>query len=226
MKIAVVQYMYGNEQYFLYSQAINQYYCSLHGYEYVFFNEEPRQDRHVNWHKVEVMERFLHNCDSDYVLFLDADAHFYAMSLTIEKELVGKLNSHPDSKDILLAEDILCESVRSGPGIPNSGVVFMKANDLVRKFYQEWNTSSDICKQWRLKETYQGYQLADQAALRHYLYPKYQQHIFLTKEYYLMNAVYGQYIRHYAWMNNENRLARFKEYVKRYLVTLIGKLPS
>lgn len=210
MKIAVVQYMIGNFAYFKYSEAINRHYCGLHGYEYVLLNQPQTQKRHVNWAKIEAMKHFMKGDQNDYVLFMDADAHFYGMSLKIEHELIAKLESLPD-KDILLAEDILCESRRSGVGLPNSGVILLKVNDFTRAFYEEWDAASELNEAWKWQWYYQGYALADQAALRHVLYPKYENRIFMTKEYYLMNAIYGQYIRHYAGIHGEERLRRIQE---------------
>lgn len=213
MKIAVVQYMYGNNLYYAYSQVINRYYCSLHGYDYIFLTEKPREDRHINWHKIEAMERFLQNCDYDYVLFLDGDAHFYSMSLTIEKELIPLLWEDGIQKDLLFAVDILQESKRYSSSTPNSGVVLLKVNDFTRSFYSEWNESSKFHDLWKNECPH----LADQPALIHVLYPKYAQRIKLTKEYYLMNAVYGQYIRHYAATSYEYRITQMKAFVKEYL---------
>ena len=224
MQISVVQYMWGDSSYFRYSQAINRYYCDLHGYRYHLSQEFPRMDRHINWHKIDVMERFLAECGEDYVLFLDADAHFYAMSLTIENELAAKLNSSDERKDILLAEDLLCESSRYAPGHPNSGIIFMRVNDFTRQFYHQWNATSDKHAEWRFKWEYAGNRLADQAALVHELYPQHRKRIFMTKEYYIMNAVYGQYIRHYAGFDNNYRAAQMQDYMQRYLPEVYSQL--
>ena len=161
MKIAVIQYACGNQKYFKYSACINQDYCRLYGYDYVLFEEPPRPDRHVNWHKVEVTARFMTNCEYDYVLFLDADAHFYAMSLTIENELLPLLTEDGTEKDLLFAVDILKESARYSPTTPNSGVILMRVNEFTRNFYEEWDASSQFHDLWKTELPH----LADHAAL-------------------------------------------------------------
>ena len=214
MKIAVVQCMYGTLPYFRYSRIINQHYCQIHGYDYISLGAEVRTDRHPNWQIIEEVSKFLSaGCKYDYVLFLDADAHFYAMSLTIENELIPLLDENNVQKDMLFAVDILKESERYSPTTPNSGVALFKVNDFTRAFYNEWNDSSQFHDLW--KNDYPH--LADQSALIHILYPKYAAHIKLTKEYYLMNAVFGQYIRHYAGCNNEYRVAQMQTFLKEYL---------
>jgi hypothetical protein len=55
LKIKVMQYMYGDFEYFTYSEMIHRRYCQRYGYDYVRRDDMPRKDRQIHWHKVPVM---------------------------------------------------------------------------------------------------------------------------------------------------------------------------
>ena len=186
VKIKVLQYMYGNFEYFPYSEWINRRYCERHGYQYVLRRDMPRTDRHLCWHKIPVILDELKNCD--YLLFLDADAVFYSHELTVENELLPEMQG----KSLLMAQDCGDESYRWHPGYPNSGVILMKNDEKSYNFTAEWNAASEIDEETRWKWP------PDQLALWRIVLPKYKNYLTVHPEYYLIQGRLGQYIRHYC----------------------------
>lgn len=198
-KIRVLQYMFGDWNYFAWSERINRHYCRRHDYEYVISREEPRQDRHVVWHKVPAIIGQLDDCD--YLLFLDADAVFYSHELRIEEELIPLM----ENRGILMAQDVLGEHVRWHPGLPNTGVILLRADDRVRRFMEYWDESSDIDP--RTRWTWPPEQLA----LWTLVMPKFPETAKVHDEYYLIQGRFGNYIRHFLMMSDAWRTHSMKE---------------
>jgi hypothetical protein len=199
-KIKVLQYMHGDQEYFAISEKVNRLYCQSHGHEHVIVRTPPRTDRHITWHKIPVVLSELNDCD--YLLFLDADAIFYSHELTIENELIPLM----DGKDILMAQDIGCESLRWTPGRPNSGVMLMQNNESVREFFEYWNRASDVDESTRWQWP------PEQRALWDIVLPKFPDTVNVHSEYYLIQGRYGQFIRHYMLMDNAERIEKMKAF--------------
>ena len=199
-RIKVLQYMHGNCEYFPYSERINRRYCERHGYDYVLRRDPPRADRHICWHKVPLILNELHDCN--YLLFLDADAFFYSQELSIHDEMTPLMGA----KEILMAQDFGCESLRWTPGKPNSGVILMENSDVVREFFEYWNSASDIDESTRWSWP------PEQRALWDVVMPKFGDRLEVHPEYYLIQGRYGQFIRHYMLMPNEERLEKMKTF--------------
>jgi len=201
-KIKIIQYMHGNHAYFPWSEWINRRYCERHGYEYVLRREEPRQDRHICWHKVPMILDELYDCD--YLLFLDADAVFYSQELTIENELIPELQG----KSILMAQDCGCESLRWNPGLPNSGVILMKNEGRVREFFAEWDSVSEMDEETRWSWP------PEQLALWRHILPKFND-LHVVMDYYILQGRLGQFIRHFCLRPDEERTSAMKAIYKR-----------
>jgi hypothetical protein len=200
--IKVVQYMYGGFEYFQWSEKINRHYCERHGYEYAVSHDKPRTDRHINWQKQPTMIKELHHCD--YLLFLDADAHFYSHELTIENELLPLMGD----KNILMAQDVGCETERWTPGKPNSGVILMKNNSSVREFLEYWNQATEIDESTRWQRPVEQRGLWNVALL------KFPDFVKVENEYYLIQGRYGQFIRHFMLMSDKERTKKMKTFCK------------
>lgn len=191
--IKVIQYMYGKFNYFPLSERINRSYCQRHGYEYLIDRNRPVINRHICWQKVPYILRELHDCD--YVLFLDADAFFYGQEFTIENEMIPLLNN----KSILMAQDCGAESYRWTPGYPNTGVILTKVNEESREFFTHWNNVSryDPSTRWTWPP--------EQLALWRHVIPTYSEALTVIADYYLIQGIYGLYIRHLIGMSDDTR---------------------
>jgi hypothetical protein len=199
-KIKVLQYMYGDQEYFALSEKINRLYCQRHGYEHVILRTPPRTDRHITWQKIPVIVSELKNCD--YLLFLDADAIFYSHERTIAEELLPLMHG----KSILMAQDIGCESLRWTPGRPNSGVILMKNEASVREVLEFWDSASDIDESTRWSWP------PEQKALWDIVMPNYPDAIHVHAEYYRIQGRYGQFIRHYMLMHDDERMEKMRAF--------------
>jgi len=202
IKIKVLQTLCGDLEYFSWSEKINRSYCERHGYEYVVSREVPRQDRHINWQKIADILRHLNGCD--YILFLDADAHFYSHEMRIEEELIPLMNG----KDILMAQDIGDETSRWNPGLPNAGVILTTTGPNAREFFEAWDQSPELYEdcRWDWPPIQKG--------LWQIVLPKYPARIHVHPEYYMIQGRYGQYIRHYALTPDEERAGIMREFCK------------
>ena len=201
--IKVLQYMYGAIPYFSWSEKINRHYCRKHGYRYVLSRESPRGDRHITWHKVSVIIKELHDCD--YLLFLDADAVFYSQELRVESELVPLL----ESRDVLMAQDILSDSARPTPGLPNSGVILIRVGECARRIFKYWDMASEIDEESRWTWP------PEQLALWRVVLPRWGDRIKVHSEYYLFQGIYGQFIRHWMNVTNPEREKLMKHFCQR-----------
>ena len=205
MHIKILQFMYGEFEYFTLNEKINRAYCVRHGYEYLIDREKPRTDRHIHWHKAAVCSTHLLDCD--YMLYLDADAFFYAHELSVEKHCFPLLGD----KKILLANDTAHAALQWNAHLPNTGVILMRNELLTRQMMEEWNRSSDddeeIRSVWPL----------EQLGFWKYIFPKYFDDIEVLQDYYLFGGVCGLYIRHLMLMNSDERTRQMKDYINTYL---------
>ena len=199
-RIRVLQYMSGDFEYFHWSEKINRAYCDRHGYKYVISRETPRTDRHVCWQKIASVIPALHDCD--YLLVVDADAHFYSHELTIETELLPLMKD----KSILMSADIGSETERWGPEKPNAGVILTKNNPQTLEFFRAWDQASDV------DESYRWQWPPDQRALWDVVLPKYPELVMTHPDYYMIHGRYGQYIRHYFLSSDEERTEKMKRF--------------
>ena len=205
MHIKIIQFMYGEFEYFALNEKINRVYCERHDYEYVIDREMPRTDRHIHWHKVEICSKYL--CDCDYLFFLDADAFFYAQELSVEKHCFPLLGD----KKVLLANDTAHATLQWNAHLPNMGTILIRNEPVTRQMMDEWNRSTDndaeIRSVWPL----------EQLGFWKYILPKYFDDIQILQDYYLFGGVYGLYIRHLMLMNSDERAKQMKDYINIYL---------
>ena len=141
MKIAIVQFFTSNLSYGKYTKAINERYCNKHKYNYYLDTDDVKilygcENRSYTWYKprllLEVMNKFL---DTDYFLFLDADAVVSNEETKIEEFIDPKF-------DIIAAED-------HGPSKLNAGVLLVKNTGWCRKFMQDWWTKGEEYPQYK-----------------------------------------------------------------------------
>lgn len=195
--------MYGTSEYFLWSELINRRYCERHGYDYVIRRDQPRGDRHINWHRVQMIREELHDCD--YLMSVDADAVFYSHELTIENELLPEFRN---GKLIVMAQDCGSEANRWNPGLPNAGVILMKNEERTKEIISEWDglseTDTETRWQWPL----------EQLAFGRHILPKFKDDVYLL-DYYVLQGYFGQFIRHYYLSSDEVRTNAMKAIYKR-----------
>jgi hypothetical protein len=197
--------MHGDFEYFTWSEKINRRYCKRHDYSYVARRDPTRADRHINWQKLPDIIAELRDCD--YLLTLDADAFFYGQELKIEEELIPLMGD----KQILMAQDIGSEQERWTPGLPNAGVIFMKATEQVKHFLADWDQASEVDVKYKWEWP------LEQRALWEVVLPSHQEIVHVEMDYYRIQARYGHYIRHCLRQDDATRTQTMKRYYETYL---------
>ena len=108
MKICVVMWCDGKtaKKYGCTSYHINKIYCEKHGYDLKFSSKRRHNREDLAWEKLPMVIEHLDNYD--YVIWIDADAHFYVDSGPIE----DLIKEHKDAQ-IILSEDATCKGFPS-----------------------------------------------------------------------------------------------------------------
>ena len=94
------------------SQANQKQYASIHGYNYIWYDDSLINTKWVTWNKLCVLQRHLQ--DYEWVMWIDSDAVFTNIDTTIESIL-----EHAGESSLLVCDDI-------GGWRLNSGVMFWK----------------------------------------------------------------------------------------------------
>ena len=203
-KIKVVQYLWGeqNKSYEL-SHKINRAYCIRHDYEHAVLSFPPRGDRANCWEKVPAIRREMRDCD--YILYVDADAFFYSHELKIEEELLPLL----EDKQIMMAADYACESIRHQPDKPNSGVILVRNSKRAEEILKVWDESSERAEldEFRFKLYH------EQEACWRTIWKEYADEVKLLKDYYLMNGFCGIFIRHLMGKKDADRMRVMEKFL-------------
>jgi hypothetical protein len=113
---------------------INQIYCEKHNYTLIKSSTRTYTDRHPTWERFPLLLKHIESYD--YVMWIDADAHFYVDAPPVEN-LINKYN-----KDIILCEDIP-DSEDVAPSI-NAGVIIMKNTPKNIDILKKWAYSEEL----------------------------------------------------------------------------------
>lgn len=115
---------------------INKIYCDKYGYNLIKTNKKKFLDRTPHWERLPFILRHLE--DYDYVVWLDADAHFYVDS----PPLTNIINEYPD-KLFILSGDIDTPPYDNYAAI-NSGFFIAKNTVDTRHIFYEWAYSEKL----------------------------------------------------------------------------------
>jgi hypothetical protein len=163
---------YGNINY-----QISKKYCDKYGYDLIKSSEKNYTDRTSHWERLPLI---LKNIDNyDYLIWIDADAHFYIDSPPI----TNLIEAHPDklfifSQDIdLLPNNVDINNIDntkffvanpySEHSVVNSGVFIVKNSLKSKQILNEWGTSIDLFnKRYGFKHLRNRILYNDQGVLR------------------------------------------------------------
>lgn len=118
---------------------INKTYCDRYGYDIIKSNERVYKNRLPHWERLPLILK--HMDKYDYIIWIDADAHFYVDSPPI----TNVIEAHSD-KTFMLSADI-DEPQYSPKCVVNSGFFIIKCSQLSKKVLNEWAYSEDLYKQ-------------------------------------------------------------------------------
>ena len=131
MKLLIVMWYdqgiawYGDSNY-----KINKAYCDKHGIELIRCNER-RHHRHFMLERFPLILKYIH--DYDYIMWIDADAHFYLDSQTIV-DFIEKYNEY----NFIFSKDF---HVRV-----NTGVFIVKNTKYTVDFLTKWSYDDELEK--------------------------------------------------------------------------------
>ena len=137
--------------------------------------------------------------DCDYLLYLDADCVFYNHLFSIEEELLPRWS--PEHA-MMFAADCGGEDMRWLPQHINTGVGLFRNTQRTHAILAEWNRVTDTSE-------HPDIQQFDQKGFNNGILPKHKNRIKTLQNYYLMNGLHGQYIRHlFHFVNRDVELGR------------------
>ena len=116
------------------SYNINKIYSDKFGYDIIFSNERKHKESH--WEKIPLVLNNIKNYD--YVIWIDADAHFYIDSGPIS----NLIKIYPD-KDIILSGDIGRTLDKQKDNI-NTGVFIVKNSKKAIEIMERWCNDEEL----------------------------------------------------------------------------------
>jgi hypothetical protein len=132
MKLAVLMWYdenissYGDNNY-----KINKAYCDKYNIEIIKCSEQRHSSRHTAWEKIPLILKHINNYD--YVIWIDADAHFY-----INSQNILNLINENKNYNIMFSQDT--ESPI------NTGVYIVKNTPYSIEFLTKWGYDNELYK--------------------------------------------------------------------------------
>jgi hypothetical protein len=142
MNIAVLMWCDGktSKRYGNTSYHINKIYCDKHGYDLIFSSERRHDRDDLAWEKVPMVIE--HIKQYDYVIWIDADAHFYIDRGPIE----DVIKEHPSSH-FIFSEDcspLSPEFMADGCLSINTGLFIVKNTPESEEILNKWAYDNDL----------------------------------------------------------------------------------
>lgn len=187
--IRVCTLQFGERAYFAASNAFGEDYCTRHGYAWhvmpgLFYPD----NRDLRWSKVQGVRALLTLPETDFVLYLDADAIIADRNRSLERLVIAI-----GDKDILIGED--------KPSHINTGVWLARPSSADILSFWEMTPALDptLCHRWPV----------DEAGFIEQVYPRYKDRIaFKTRN--ELNLVNG-FVHHQMTGNPESKLAKLNQ---------------
>ena len=203
MQITVATLHFGEIPYFRYTDAINRQYCNLHGYRYEVLSPPDAYTRSPIWSKVEGVTALLQQ--SDYVLFLDADAYFHKMSRRIEH----LIEENMDDAAVLFGTDRRDRHFAWSDSNANCGVFLVRQCPEAFQILEEWWNCPITNKVWLWCWP------PEQGAFNSYVKDGSNARHVRIIDYSHIHGVDGKYIRHLVGCTDEDRLVTLRSVARR-----------
>ena len=139
---------------------LNDLYCKKYGYSIIKSNQRKCLERKFHWERIPLI---LENFDKyDYLIWIDADAHFYIDSPPI----TNVIDAHPE-KIFIFSGDTDISSGKSLTCEINSGFFIVKKSEEAKNILTKWLKDNDLFKSPKLsKPIFGSGRWNDQAVLR------------------------------------------------------------
>lgn len=155
MNITIVMwYDEGIKEYAGNCYKINKAYCDKHGYTIIKSSERNYTDRKQTWERFPLILKHIN--DTDYIMWVDADAHFYIDAPRLET-IIEKYNT-----DIILSEDTDTQY----PDSINAGVFILKNTEKNIEIVTDWAYNDELAD--KSHNAFPGAWILDQAIIRWY----------------------------------------------------------
>ena len=207
---------------------INKKYCEKYGFDIIKSNKKFYKNRKPHYERIPLIFDNLEKYD--YVIWIDADAHFYLDSSDISK-LIEKYSNYNfilsgDKHDINLKNQSIN---RNNTSIINSGVIIVKNCEYSKKVIYHWMNSKELLQRRhgfndqgivRLyrAENIKNFQkksiVLQYGVIQRFYSNKYNNYI---KSFSYLSQ-YNPYIIHYAGETYEIRLKLINEYYNKHIL--------
>jgi GR25 family glycosyltransferase involved in LPS biosynthesis len=188
-RIAIITLGTSNLQEMLIHSRKNQkFYAQKHGYHFIEYNDTLIESSIVTWNKVYVLDR--HLSDFDWILWIDADAVFANLEITLE----SIINNRQGDYHLLACDDI-------GGWRLNSGVLFFKNSEWSKNLIAAWKSMKHLTHDKGAEQAQLIELLKDKQCFKIFPRKCFNQH---PKEF-----LEGDFILHMMGMSNTERIKRF-----------------
>ena len=138
---------------------INQIYCEKYGYTLIKSNFRLCNERKPHWERIPLLLKYFN--DFDYLIWIDADAHFYIDSPPI----MNVINTYPENLFIFSGDTDIY--LTNNNWVINSGFFIVKKCNKSRDILNKWITDNELYKSSELSKPIFGSNAwNDQAVLR------------------------------------------------------------
>jgi len=195
MKITVATFVFGDVPYLRYTEAINRSYCGRYGYEFRIMHPPNRIRRCPVWYKVSGVTSLLP--ESDFILFVDADAFFVDHTKTVS----SLIDEHMNGVALMFGTDRQNKDFAWSDSDANTGVFLIRNCRQAFEVLNEW---------WNVPLLYDNKWLwtwpPEQGAFNaHVRLGRHADQIRVI-EYKHINGNDGSFIRHLSGCSDEERL--------------------
>ena len=158
-KICIVMWYDDNiKNYADFSYEINKKYCEKHGYKLIRDGTRRVKDRSPHYERIPLINK--HLSKYDYIIWIDADAHFY-----LDSPQITKIIENNDTKDFIFSGDsdtnIFNTILNNAKDRINTGVLIIKNSSYSKKILNLWERDSYLYENRINKESWH-----DQGVLR------------------------------------------------------------
>lgn len=155
-------FMWYNEEIIQYANnnyKINKIYCEKYGYNLIKSNLRLCNERKPHWERIPLFLKYFD--DFDYLIWIDADAHFYIDSPPI----TNVIDSYPEKLFIFSGDTDTYNNYNNW--VINSGFFIVKKSDKSRDILYKWLNDNELYKSPHLsKPIFGSNNWNDQAVLR------------------------------------------------------------
>ena len=130
---------------------INQKYCDVNGYEFIFFDKDDIHNSELNtslppyWWKVKMVYDVMLKSDYDYLMWIDSDACFHDHKIRMESVLgKNKIFGMSGDTDVYKISENF-----NFTGEFNAGVWIVKNCRMGKKFIKKWLDCYDLSRWYR-----------------------------------------------------------------------------